>query len=853
MGKTKTKAEKGFAIRCPHCQQWSKWENTFPEEVALDSKEELKNILNILTYASACELEDNALFSSFSHKKLFRCQSPQWVCPTSFEAFICRSKDNVLDFLNIDKPSSLTRSFELYKIDCETRWEGYYGVLFCTQPIPRLKFTELDQLMERELLRRLILGVGYEIKAPVTFYALNFFEKEAGKPLEYWMPIESYSRKGKWVPPRYNPLCRVCRELVTGRLIKKFEKEKRSVENCPAFEFGKIGGEKKCANRDAACMQEPKDWNHCPAFIEQRKELCPCYHSDHEAIKEVKKKWEDNGSKAVVEYQCYLGFSEAAFPVVVYDHLVGVVITGQNLQNSQEIVDIEDFVDGKSKFDKRGKPWEFLQNRVEEIEEAKNKLLSKRSIRQKKPSATDALNKNIKRIKNTAEARYRDHRGKSEAAFREEILTFIRTYKEEDDFFDKRIQQVLEKMWKFWAFHGAYFGRYSQKTEEISAVAYSTVYGDKKTFGLPGKKLGSAKLDRTEIHPCKYIYRKGRDYSGENPFLKKFIPIFEEAMKDSDLRVPEGECYYIVVISFIDEVYVFAFTVRNEKALLLPPSLDPAGVSELGQDEILETCVRTAYEFRENRIVVEKRAELDFTKKLGNLVHTNSNRLFSTIGNLELILKNYKGEFERELGDSLDNTLRTNGSLHAVDILSKYMESKTGGEQTYLDQLKMEPTDFHEVLDYLKSETALRSMADTWVGSLEIVEPTEAEITIEIDTWVIYELLYCIVDNAIKHGPKTKDKKDNEVKITVSTAIDSENGKSTLIIKVSDTGRGVEKEINDTINIYLSSGVLNEWPQQIGYGLLMAKCGVELHKGTILFSSKLNKGTTVEIQLPITI
>lgn len=845
-------ADTGFAIRCPHCQQWNIWKDTLPEKVSLDSKGELKKILKQLTYTNECELDKNTLFNSFNHQKLFQCQSPRWVCPTSFEAFICRSKNNLLDFLDIDKPSSLTRSFELYELDRKTRWEEYYGILFCTQSIPRLRFTELDQLMERELLRRLILGVGHEIEAPVTFYALNFFEKEPGKPLEYWMPIESYSRKREWVPSRYNPLCRAFRDLVTGQLTKKFEKEKRSVKNC-LLKFGGIGGEKKCANRDATCMQKPKDWNHCPAFIKQREKQCPCYHSDQEAIKDVVRQWQVNGSKAGVEYNCYLGFSEAAFPIIVYGHLIGVVITGQKLNNSQEIADIKDFVNGKSKFDKRGKPWEFLQSHVKEIEEAKDKLLSKKHIRQNKPSTTDALNKNIERIKTTAEARYRDHRGKSEAAFREEILTFIRTYKGEDDFFDKRLQRVLEKMWKFWAFHGAYFGRYSLKTEEISAVAYSTTYGDENSFGLPGKKLGSAKLDRTEIHPCKYLYRKGKDYLGKNPFLKEFIPIFEKAMKDEDLRVPKGKCYYIVPISFIDEVYVFVFTVRNEKAVLLPPSLDPAGVSELGQDEILETCVRTAYEFRENRIVVEKRAELNFTKKLGNLVHTNSNRLFSTIGKLEVISENYEGDFERELEDSLDNTLRTNGSLHAVDILSKYMESKVGGEQTYLNKLKIEPTDFHEVLDYLKSETELRSRADTWVGSLEIIKPTQAEIILNVDTWVIYELLYCIVDNAIKYGPKTEDEKDDSVKITVSTTIDSKSGKSTLIIKVVDTGKGVKNEVSDKINTYLSSGVLNEWPQQIGYGLLMAKCGVELHNGTILFSSKLNKGTTVEIRLPITI
>ncbi|MHC4604110.1 MAG: hypothetical protein ACYS6W_12355, partial [Planctomycetota bacterium] len=274
-------ADKGFAIRCPHCRKWNVWADVHPEKVALDSKEEFKKILGGLKIEGLHGKE-----GSFSHRKLLRCESPLWLCPSPFEAFVCRSELDAFDFLEDSEAWSFKRDFRLFKADCKSRWEDkeegqYYGILFNTQSVPRQREIELELLMDSELLSRLIVGMSHEIQAPLTVFAANAFKPKDNEVSVYWMPIEVYSM-GQWiVPATFNKFCACCRNIVMQRQIEKFADENYSVNDCP-IGFGKDG---KCGGKDAACMQAVKDWTHCPAFMEERQEF-PCTNSDLQLIRE---------------------------------------------------------------------------------------------------------------------------------------------------------------------------------------------------------------------------------------------------------------------------------------------------------------------------------------------------------------------------------------------------------------------------------------------------------------------------------------------------------------------------------------------------------------------------------------
>jgi len=157
----------GFAIQCPHCGRWSVWPNVDPESMAIKSIEEVRNILKDLTVGT-----DDRLGAMLSHPKLLHCTQSRSRCPTSFQAFVCRSEKTAYEILSLVPHWAFKRDFRLYRADCRSRWgNNYYGVMFATQPVQRIRNIELESLIDSNLLSRMILGIGVELQAPLTVYA----------------------------------------------------------------------------------------------------------------------------------------------------------------------------------------------------------------------------------------------------------------------------------------------------------------------------------------------------------------------------------------------------------------------------------------------------------------------------------------------------------------------------------------------------------------------------------------------------------------------------------------------------------------------------------------------------------
>ena len=588
-------AENGFAIRCPHCRKWSIWADVHPEKVALNSQKELDYILYRLNNTSlkgGCD--------TFSDPKLLRCKSPSWSCPASFEAFVCRSEYDVFDLLGEGDGWSFKRDFRLFKADCKSRWENqeegkYFGILFNTQPIPRRTEIELEQLLDRELLRRWILGVSYEIEAPFTVFAASVFKPKCGECTAYWIPIESYTMGRTQVPETFNKFCLCCRSIIVRKLIEKFEAEKVSVSNCP-IDYGEND---KCAGKKAACMEDPKDWRRCPAFRRERWK-CLCTSSDLKLIWKIEDEWKSGELfEKEMKHRCPVGFMEIGFPIVVHEHVVGIGMTGQLFLEEGEIKEVDDLV----------KQWSILQGSEKELNKSRQELIdgerqlskqgkSKFLVDQTRLEKIVAMmHSNIERISEMANSRYRDFRMRSESAFREEMLGIIQRHKMERDFFDKRVTHIIERMRIFWAFEAIYLAGYSFKSRDISMISFSHKYKGSKAFGMPGKKVGTAYVKDYQMHPCPYLHLRGKGVPRNNPLLEELLPIFETAIQDPELNVPIGKYYFFVLIPFLEEVYIFIFSVRDETAVASLKQREEGGVSEFCQDAILETCTEVIYEF----------------------------------------------------------------------------------------------------------------------------------------------------------------------------------------------------------------------------------------------------------------
>ncbi len=111
-----------------------------------------------------------------------------------------------------------------------------------------------------------------------------------------------------------------------------------------------------------------------------------------------------------------------------------------------------------------------------------------------------------------------------------------------------------------------------------------------------------------------------------------------------------------------------------------------------------------------------------------------------------------------------------------------------------------------------------------------------------IDQIRITQVIRNILDNAIKYS-----KPDKNINIFL------DKNKNKLIITIKDQGIGIKKQNLSKIFQKFKQMHSNAFDHSggSGLGLFIARKIIELHKGEIKVESKLNKGSTFIISLPI--
>ncbi|MBD3196457.1 MAG: histidine kinase, partial [Candidatus Lokiarchaeota archaeon] len=121
----------------------------------------------------------------------------------------------------------------------------------------------------------------------------------------------------------------------------------------------------------------------------------------------------------------------------------------------------------------------------------------------------------------------------------------------------------------------------------------------------------------------------------------------------------------------------------------------------------------------------------------------------------------------------------------------------------------------------------------------------ESNLICEFDRENIKEVLINLINNAINYTPPNG-------KITIDSNLNGQN----VIIKIKDTGIGINNEDNANLSRYFGKvehfgkglDVITEGP---GLGLYISKNIVQLHGGKLWFESKGKfKGTTFYFTLP---
>ena len=73
-----------------------------------------------------------------------------------------------------------------------------------------------------------------------------------------------------------------------------------------------------------------------------------------------------------------------------------------------------------------------------------------------------------------------------------------------------------------------------------------------------------------------------------------------------------------------------------------------------------------------------------------------------------------------------------------------------------------------------------------------------------------------------------------------------------VVLTVKDTGIGIPEDVQERVfeRFYRVEGSRSKQSGGSGLGLSIVKHIVEQHKGTITLTSRVNEGTSIEVQLP---
>ena len=155
-----------------------------------------------------------------------------------------------------------------------------------------------------------------------------------------------------------------------------------------------------------------------------------------------------------------------------------------------------------------------------------------------------------------------------------------------------------------------------------------------------------------------------------------------------------------------------------------------------------------------------------------------------------------------------------------------------------VDKMDLSRIQLDEFLSDIVNDAKI--LADLKEQSIDIVELTP--LVIEGDKNQLYQLFFNLIDNAIKYSPQ-------KGKIWISLRQIDQNAQ----VQIRDTGVGIEeKELSNIFNrFYRVDKDRSRKTGGSGLGLAICKMITDSHRGKILVDSKISKGSTFTVLLPL--
>ena len=241
---------------------------------------------------------------------------------------------------------------------------------------------------------------------------------------------------------------------------------------------------------------------------------------------------------------------------------------------------------------------------------------------------------------------------------------------------------------------------------------------------------------------------------------------------------------------------------------------------------VLFCCVWIYLAFRTNEKAKMRNLRKEFS---ANVSHELKTPLTTIYGYADMILNG----MVKESDTTEFITKIRNESSRMLELIEDIIRLSEWDENAVQDE--SEEFDLYtvgsEVIDLLSHKANEKGVTLSIVGGVTAINANKR---------MIYEVLYNLIDNAIKYN-----KPDGSVRVSLSTQRDK------TIIEVADTGIGISKEYQERVfeRFFRVDKSRSKQTGGTGLGLSIVKHIVSHHKGDIAIESKECEGTKITIRI----